>query len=334
MTGLVAEDNIMSESYKLDYYYGMESMQFQFYRIPKILIQDASFKNISCEAKMAYGLMLDRMSLSAKNGWIDNLNRVFINYKISELMNDLCCGKDKALKILSELESQAGLIERVKKGLGQPSIIYVKNFIRCTTEVQCSDFQNRRMGGMDMRVDKSDSHNTENQIRPILKNRITRVDFSEPNQTNDIYTEENNNQSINQTFYDKMDTMDKDSLERYIKEQIGYENILEDNKTFPSIIVNEMYQLIFDVCYQQAGSVRVNGNDMPIEVVRSRFMKLSKDNVEYVISNILHTTTKIKNIRAYMITALFNSFSSLNTDICQQVNHDIYGGGWKDRKIT
>ncbi len=333
MIGLVVEDDLMSESYKLDYYYGMESMQFQFYRIPKILIQDASFKNISCEAKMAYGLMLDRMSLSAKNGWIDDLNRVFINYKISELMNDLCCGKDKALKILSELEQQSGLIERVKKGLGQPSIIYVKNFIRCTTEVQYSDFQNRTMSGTNMRVDKSDSTVTENQKRPIRKSRIQEVDYSELNQNNDIYTEQNDNQSIDQTSIDRMDTMDREALEGYIKEQIGYENILEDNGSFPSIIVNEMYQLIFDICYQQTGTVRVSGNDMPIDVVRSRFMKLGKDNVEYVISNILHTTTKIKNIRAYMITSLFNSFTCLNTDISQQVQHDIYGGGWKEQKI-
>lgn len=323
----------MSELFRLDYYYGMESMQFQFYRIPKVLIQDEKFKGISCEAKMAYGLMLDRMSLSAKNHWIDEMNRVYINYKISDLMKDLCCGKDKVLKIMSELENQAGLIERVKLGLGQPSIIYVKNFIRCADDLQSSDFQNRNIENNSRHVGKNALSVSEKPNQEVLKNRIVEVDFVEPNHTNDNNTKYNNNQSINHKKDKQIDAIDAVSLERYIKTNIEYDILTENEKEFPRIIVDEMYQLIFDICFQQSGTVRVSGNDMPINVVRSRFMKATRDNVEYVISNILHTTTKIVNIRSYMITALFNSFSSLNTDTYQQVQHDLYGGGWEERGI-
>ena len=60
------------------YYYGYEAEQFSFYRIPKLLVTDERFRSISTDAKLLYGLMLDRMSLSIKNGWTDDLGRVYI----------------------------------------------------------------------------------------------------------------------------------------------------------------------------------------------------------------------------------------------------------------
>ena len=62
-----------------DYFYGQQSDLFTFYRVPKVLFTNERFWNISADAKMLYGILLDRMSLSAKNGWIGvNLNRVLI----------------------------------------------------------------------------------------------------------------------------------------------------------------------------------------------------------------------------------------------------------------
>jgi hypothetical protein len=80
-----------------EYYYGHEAEQFTFYRIPKLLIKDKRFSGISSDAKMLYGLMLDRMQLSVKNGWIDEVNRVYIIYTIEQIMEDLCCCKEKAI---------------------------------------------------------------------------------------------------------------------------------------------------------------------------------------------------------------------------------------------
>lgn len=99
----------MAENLNLNYYYGAEAEQFSFYRIPKILLTDRRYKGVSLEAKVLYGLLLDRMGLSARNGWLD-------------------CGKDKVTKLFRELES-IGLVERKKQGQGRPTRIYVKNFI-------------------------------------------------------------------------------------------------------------------------------------------------------------------------------------------------------------
>ena len=103
-----------------DYYYGTEAEQFLFFRIPRVLIQDPRFKQVSTDAKLLYGLMLDRMSLSMKNGWLDEENRVYIIYTLENIMEDLNCGKDKGVKILAELDTVKGigLIERKKRGLG------------------------------------------------------------------------------------------------------------------------------------------------------------------------------------------------------------------------
>lgn len=114
----------------MPYFYGHEAEQYAFYRIPKVLISDPRFRNVSTDAKLLYGLMLDRMSLSVKNGWLDNHGRVYIFFVLDEIQELLQCGHEKAVKLLAELDSDRGigLIERVKRGQGKPTIIYVKQF--------------------------------------------------------------------------------------------------------------------------------------------------------------------------------------------------------------
>ena len=102
-----------------DYFYGAEAEQFSFYRIPKVLFTEERFRSVSAEAKVLYGLLLDRMSLSCKNGWLDKEGRVYIIFTIGEVMTALGCADQKAGKLLHELESKCRLIER-KPVVGQP----------------------------------------------------------------------------------------------------------------------------------------------------------------------------------------------------------------------
>ena len=120
----------MDDSLKFDYYYRIEAEQFSFYRVPRMLIKDERFKDLSSDAKLLYGLMLDRMTLSMKNGWFDEENRAYIHYTLDNIMEDLGCAKEKCSKILEELDNKKGigLIEKKRQGLGRPDIIYVKNF--------------------------------------------------------------------------------------------------------------------------------------------------------------------------------------------------------------
>ena len=103
----------MAEPGALDYFYGTEAEQYTFYRIPKVLFTDPGFRRITADAKILYGLMLDRMGLSIRNGWLDEQERVFIYFTL----------------------------ERKKQGQGRPTKIYVKNFIR-KEEVKTSENRN------------------------------------------------------------------------------------------------------------------------------------------------------------------------------------------------
>ena len=115
-------------SIQFDYYYGREAEQFAFYQVPKFLFKDERFKKLSSDAKILYGIMLDRMSLSVKNRWFDEYNRVYIYYTTANIMEDLGCAKEKCSKVVAELK-EIGLIEKKRQGLGKPDKIFVKNFI-------------------------------------------------------------------------------------------------------------------------------------------------------------------------------------------------------------
>ena len=172
----------MSEILQLDYYYGIEAEQFSFYRVPRLLIKDERFKKLSSDAKLLYGLMLDRMSLSIKNEWFDEDNRAYIIYTIDSIMEDLGCGKEKAVKVLAELDSVKGigLVEKVRRGLGKPDIIYVKNFASLAENVdekslktliksQKSENQTSRSWKIELQeVRKSNFKKSENRTLIIL----------------------------------------------------------------------------------------------------------------------------------------------------------------------
>ncbi len=94
----------MPSNLNLDYYYGTEADQYSFYRIPKTLLTDPRYKSVSIEAKVLYGLLLDRMGLSVKNGWMDSDKRVYIYFTQEDAMTLMSCGKDKATKLFRELD--------------------------------------------------------------------------------------------------------------------------------------------------------------------------------------------------------------------------------------
>ena len=120
----------MSEQPNFDYYYGSDSEQFRYIKIPRLIIEDMVFYKLSDRAKILYGIMLDRMSLSRTNGWIDEMNRVYIRFSIKNIAVALNCSLPTACKAIAELDTDKGigLIERIRHGQGQSDLIYVKNF--------------------------------------------------------------------------------------------------------------------------------------------------------------------------------------------------------------
>ncbi len=112
----------------LSYYYGHEADKYSFIRIPKVMVTESIFSSLSLQAKILYGLLLDRIGVARKNDWVDEEERIYVIYPIAEIQEDMSISKKKAIESLAELEA-IGLVEKKQRGLGQPNILYVKDFI-------------------------------------------------------------------------------------------------------------------------------------------------------------------------------------------------------------
>jgi len=346
----------MGEVIKFDYYYGIEAEQFSFYRVPRLLIKDNRFKGLSSDAKLLYGLMLDRMSLSMKNGWLDDENRAYIIYTIDNIMDDLGCGKDKAIKVLAELDNNKGigLVERIRRGLGKPDIIYVKNFV--ITEVK--EEENAENKGFLTEVEEAELQKSK---KPTSRSGNTRVqevgktDFkesgmpssgsgkiglqevgdSDPNYTNYNNTDLSQTNPIYQSPDDGMDGTDEVLIYMdLIKENLEYDHHMKYDSSNDRELFEEIYNIICDVVCVKRKIIRIGGEDYPYELVKSRFLKLNHSHVEYVRGRLQETTTKITNIRAYLLTSLYNAPATISHFYQQEVQHDMFGGGWHEKGIV
>ena len=185
---------------KFNYYYGKEAEQFSFFRIPKLLFTDEAFKDLSSDAKVLYGILLDRMSLSMKNNWIDEENKVYIIFTIEEIANIMCCATQKATKILQELDDKKGigLVEKKRLRLGKPNILYVKNFIIQETKEQTDvqeEITNQEL--LQSQNQNDENHNSGNVIftkQELLKSQCNKTNYNKTEYSN---TEYNNTTPIN-----------------------------------------------------------------------------------------------------------------------------------------
>ena len=377
----------MDKGLNLDYYYGIEAEQFSFYRVPRVLIKDERFRELSSDAKLLYGLMLDRMALSRKNGWFDEENRAYIHYTLENIMEDLGCAREKCAKVLAELDSKKGigLIEKKRQGLGKPDIIYVKNFATLevsiksendeqspsdadvSTEVRKSNFkkfgnQTSESSEIELQeVRKSNFKEFENQtsrgseieLQEVRKSNLQRfgnqtsrsseIELAEvrepnPNYNNNNYNNQSYNNPINQSENSDGDRMDEmDSANAYmeiIKENIEYEHHMKYAQYSEKDLYQELYEVICEIVCVKHKTVRIGGDEYPYELVKSKFLKLNSSHLDYVISCMRNTTTKINNIKAYMVTALYNAPSTISHYYQQEVQHDMYGGGWSEKGIV
>ena len=335
---------------QFDYFRGMEAEQYSFYRVPKVLFTAECFKSLSCEAKVLYGLMLDRMSLSIKNRWFDEEDRVYIIFTVEEIAELLNCGTQKAVKLMKELDDNQGigLIEKKRLGLGKPNVIYVKNFI--LKEKRSSEQRGKAPENL------GNTQNSENHNSRIVK--TTNQELPESQFKNDenhtsriveITTQEVPNSQSNNTDINNTDFNETDSIQSYLSPSAGEvrpvgEDVIERMETYRALIqenidyecfldrrekedVDELIELMVEILMMPDDSVvRIGGADKPVSVVKSRFLKLTYSHIEYVLFSLHRNTSKVANIRAYLLTTLYNSSMTMNHYYQAEVNHDLYGG--------
>ena len=283
----------------LDYFYGQTGELFSFYRIPKALFQEQRFQSLSTDAKTLYGILLDRMSLSVKNGWLDEQNRVFIIFTIEDVKRSLCCADNKATKLLRELE-EFGLIERKRRGLGRPSLVYVKNFSADSSKTRFQNRENHESGGF-----KSASQDP-------AKPRCNKTD--------------KNNTEMNETYPFNSEETDgmsqREQLEKYFSQSLEVELLLRlcpDDED----IIYQIVDLLVDTCATKRKMLRIAGDDRPAEVVRSRFMKLNADHIKFVLKCLAENSSPIRNMKQYLLASLYNAPTTMQLSYQNQTNHDL-----------
>ena len=378
---------------QFDYFRGMEAEQYSFYRVPKVLFTAECFKSLSCEAKVLYGLMLDRMSLSIKNRWFDDEDRVYIIFTVDEIAELMNCGTQKAVKLIKELDTSngIGLIEKKRLGLGKPNVIYVKNFmikeipnqLMKTDNVQKQEeyFTEETVMGenagkiADMKSEgnfqeeianlqkqeeergKSNiSQNSENHHSKIVK--ITNQELSESQfknsenhnsgmmkTTNQEFPEsqfnnyenqnsgmmkmeiqefpksQSNKTDINKTNFSETDIIQSYQIQSGSLVSHDKRDVIEEMKIYRELIqerieykyheqedVDELVELMVEVMMMPDDStIRIAGVDKPVALVKNRFMKLNYSHIEYVLFCLHRNTTKVGNIKAYLLTTLYNA---------------------------
>lgn len=299
---------------KFSYYYGKEADQYSFFKIPKILYTDSIFKTLSSDAKVLYAILLDRMSLSMKNGWLDEENKVFIIFTIDEIEETMNIGRNKAVNIMKEIQD-FGLIEKKRRGLGKPNIIYVKSFLVETMEenstVREETCEDRSLNDTFQEVSKVNLQKFEKQTSRNLKTKLQEVSKTNCNKTNINKTKKSDTDiskttSIGKTAHKrKLKTGEGGQIERNIKQNISYLDFMDrDSPTKEAI--DFIVEIMVDAV-EGKRDLKINQNWLSYEKIRERLLEIKKEHIEYVLSVLKENTSKITHFRAYLLSILYNA---------------------------
>ena len=287
-----------------NYFYGPQAEQFAFYRIPKALFTHPAYRSISTDAKVLYGLLLDRMSLSVRNGWLDEQGRVYIVFTVEEIMECLACGNKKAVGLLRELETEAGLIERKRQGLGKPNLIYVKNFIE----------------GNFLKCPNDTSVSVQSTVHDVSKGH--------GNKTDKNYTDLSETDPFLSDVAAGTESEGKDDRTRYQEyflRQFAFDSLVASCPDDEDML-REILELLVDTVCSKRRLIRIAGDDKPAEVVKAQLMKLNSDHLRFVLMCLKENTTLVRNMRQYLLAALYNAPLTMNNYYTARVQHDFKTG--------
>lgn len=305
----------------LRYFTGEEADQFAFYRIPKQLFTNSYFRNLSTDAKVLYGLMLDRISLSVKNRWMDSQNHVYIYFSVEDTMEYLNCKKNKAIQIIAELDAEKGigLIEKQRQGQGKPTRIYVKNFF---IPVQNASEMAAEENSSDPEVGNINLQKLEKQTSRSLKNKLLEVGKTNPNNNEYNNTESNDIYSHLFSSGNRTDGEETEASRISVLRQIDYDNLIARNP-MDGPLIDGICDLIQEILNAAGDTIVIASNRYPTELVKARFRTIDGSHIEFVIRGLKSNTTKVRNIRKYMLAALFNAPSTIDGYYQAEVNHDM-----------
>lgn len=283
-----------------EYLYEPEAELFTFIRVPKLILEDERFSKLNAESKLLFGILLDRVALSRKNGWIDSQGRVYVIMTIDEIAESLACATQKATKLLHDLE-RFGLIKKVRQGLGKPNLIYVKNFIPRTADSQFKNDENHNSGGVISTIQECRKSQCNN----------TNINNTDVSNTDSFFPSE---ESLTET------TGGIDVRER-IRKQIEYKCMVE---RYGKRRIDEIVEIMSEIAVNQNPIIKVGKNaEFPAQYVRERFDQITSMHIERVVEGIEDNQVPVRNTKAYLLAVLFNSVSTIDHYYTIQANADF-----------
>ena len=155
-------------------------------------------------------------------------------------------------------------------------------------------------------------------------NQISNTDSSSTEGSNPIQSSPQTPAGAKRTGRDWM--RERESYRELILENIEYD-ILVQNERMDRERLNELVELMVDTVCSRRETIRIAGDDYPAEVVKSRFLKLNSSHIEYVLDRMRENTTYVRNIKKYLLAALYNAPATIDSYYASLVNHDLYGSG-------
>lgn len=275
-------------------------MNDRFYILPKILFEDEKLSSLSIEAKVLFSLLRDRADLSEKNGWIDESGRVYIYFTIDEAMELLGVGSSKCVRIFKELE-RTELIKRKRQGLGKPVIIYVSDLLKQEV-LTCHFSKSGVVKNESPDLSKEKSNNTY----------INNTDFSD---TESIFPSDGEGDVIDE--HTKRELL-KESLKSQINSDVLA--LKYDEKRLEAII-----GIMADAMLSKKRSLMISGDSVPQKAVKKRLLSLDETHIEYVLDCLEENKTDVKNIKSYILTALYNAPLTIDMHYMMRARRDMCG---------
>lgn len=280
------------------YFHRGQADLFAFYRTPKLLFTDPEYGNLTIAARTLYGILLDREVLSDKNGWIDKNGRIFVYMTNRSVCKTLKISDKTATKLLVELE-EIDLIKRVRQGQGKPCRIYVKDFL------DTEHVRRLTSNGSDSELGVSSDPGSE-----VLRCNDNKLNDTESNNTDLIFSESRKGMGV------------RDQYRQYFTERLEIDT-MKESYPYDEAVIDEILELILDTVCSTRETIGIAGEQRSMDIVKSRFMKLDAGHLEFVLQSMAENSTLIRNMKQYLLAALYNASLTMNNYYRSLARHDM-----------
>lgn len=275
-----------------------DANRFPFYRIPKQLFIEEEYARLTIAAKTLYGILLDIEGLSERNGWTDKKGRIFVYMTNRSVCKTLKISDKTATKLLVELE-EIDLIKRVRQGQGKPCRIYVKDFL------DTEHVRRLTSNGSDSELGVSSDPGSE-----VLRCNDNKLNNTESNNTDLIFSESRKGMGV------------RDQYRQYFTERLEIDT-MKESYPYDEAVIDEILELILDTVCSTRETIGIAGEQRSMDIVKSRFMKLDAGHLEFVLQSMAENSTLIRNMKQYLLAALYNASLTMNNYYRSLARHDM-----------